>query len=61
MLSRFKSGEIGTEELSRYTAALVFGNILRNPGKLKFNDYIKLVKLKIMKEQKAVRLINNWR
>lgn len=47
LLEKYKTGKISVEELARYTAAIAFENILRNPHCLKFSDFLKLERLKI--------------
>lgn len=49
LLERVKKGEVSRDEINRIIAAKAFENILMNPNRIRFNDYIRMQNLLMRK------------
>lgn len=58
LLARFEKGEVPLEEMSRRVAAIAFEAMLRNPGGVKYQDFIKTELLKL--KQQEQKLSEKW-
>ncbi len=55
LIEKLKSGEAGIEETSRLVAVRVFENMLKNPDKFVYADFIKTELLKIKKDESVIK------
>lgn len=60
-LKRVGTGQASFEEMSNIVEKRVFENMIRNPKKAKFSDYLRLEGLRKKRERLNQKRLNDWR